>query len=277
LREEYAREPRSNARLLFEAEVTGGLEHPSVNPVYGTGRHDDGRAFFTMRLIRGEDLKWAIGRLETVEDPAESAARQFRLLERFVDVCYTMDYAHGRGVVHWDLSPKNILLGQFGETVVIDRGLAKWVGHTPPGAGGGGAAPLCWPASAPGLPGTNAGHAIGTPCYLSPEQAAGRPDRHGPASDIYSLSAILYEVLTGRPPFEGSSDQAMRKAQVGDFPTPRLVRGDVPPVLEAVCLRAMALDPGDCFARALDLGDEVTRWMEECAARDLPAALAPGA
>jgi serine/threonine protein kinase len=263
LREQYARGNRANARLLFEAEVTAGLEHPGVVPVHGVGRHADGRAFFTMRLIRGEDLKWAIGRLGTLEDPSEYATRQRRLLERFVDVCYTMDHAHGRGVIHRDLSPRNILLGRFGETVVIDWGLAKWINRPASGQDhDAGQAPL-WPASARALPGTKWGHAIGTPCYLSPEQAAGRPDRHGPASDIYSLGAVLYELATGKAPFEGSSDDTMKQAQVGDFPPPRAVRGDVDPALEAICLKAMALEPADRYARALDLGDEVVRWLDE--------------
>jgi serine/threonine protein kinase len=269
LREQYARNPRSNARLLFEAEVTAGLEHPGVVPVYGVGRHGDGRAFFTMRLIRGEDLKWSIGRLATLEDPNQSLALQRRLMERFVDVCYTLDHAHGRGVVHRDLSPKNILLGRFGETVVIDWGLAKWI--DPSAAEGSvdddAARRPVWPASARALPGTKWGHAIGTPCYLSPEQAAGQPDRHSPASDIYSLGAILYELVTGTAPFEGSSDETMKQAQTGDFPPPRDVRSNVDPALEAICLKAMALDPQDRYARALDLGDEVVRWMDDCVDR----------
>ena len=147
------------------------------------------------------------------------------------------------------------MLGSHGETVLIDWGLAKWIGD-PEGE-------AIWPASARGLPGTRGGHAMGTPRYLSPEQAAGRPDRHGPASDVYSLGAILYELITGRAPFEGSSAEAMELAQVGDFPTPRQVRDDIDPILEAACLKAMALDPEDRHPRALDLGDEVVRWMEE--------------
>ena len=269
LREEYARKPRSNARLLFEAEVTGGLEHPGVIPVYSSGRHDDGRGFFTMRLIRGEDLKYAIGRLNSLADPAEYESRGRRLMERFVDVCYTMDYAHGRGVIHRDLSPRNILLGHFGETVVIDWGLAKWIAPMPPDATDDAEPGSIWPATVRSLPGTKWGHAIGTPCYLSPEQAAGRPDRHGPVSDIYSLGAILYEILTGKPPFEGASDLVMNQAQVGDFPAPRLIRSDLDTGLEAICLKAMALEPEDRHQRAIDLGDDVVRWMEDASVEEL--------
>jgi serine/threonine protein kinase len=261
LREQYAREPRSNARLMFEAEVTAGLEHPGVIPVYSLGHHEDGRAFFTMRLIQGEDLKWSIGRLGKITDRGEYLIRQRRLMERLVDVCYTMEHAHSRGIVHRDLSPKNVLMGIHGETVVIDWGLAKWINRPAADPEFGSLDAPAWPVSGRSLPGTKWGHAIGTPCYLSPEQAAGRPDQQGPASDVYSLGAILYELVTGKAPFEGSSDQTMAQAQVGDFPSPREVRPDVDPALEAICLKAMALDPADRHPRALDLGDEIEHWM----------------
>jgi serine/threonine protein kinase len=174
-----------------------------------------------------------------------------------------MDHAHGCGVLHRDLSPHNILLGRYGETVVIDWGLAKWMGDRPQARGDATAYGAGWPLTAEKLPGTRCGEPIGTPCYLSPEQAAGRPDLHAPASDIYSLGTILYEIATGKAPFEGSSDETMKQAQIGEFPPPREVRGDVDPALEAICLKAMALDPADRHSRALDLGDDVLRWMEE--------------
>ena len=262
LRQEYALNPDSNARLMFEAEVTGGLEHPGVIPVYGTGRHADGRAYFTMRLVRGEDMSQAIGRVFSLEDSSLRESRRRRLLERFVDVCYTIDYAHGRGVIHRDLSPRNILLGQFGETVVIDWGLAKRIGPTPSRELASSEPGSIWPASMRSLVGTRHGEAIGTPCYLSPEQAAGRPERHGPVSDVYSLGAVLYEILTGKAPFEGSSELVFKQAQMGEFDAPRQIREDIDPSLEAICLKAMALEPEGRHQRAIDLGDDVVHWME---------------
>ena len=274
LRQEYALDPSANRRLMFEAEVTGGLEHPGVIPVYGSGRHGDGRAYFTMRLVRGEDLQHAIGRLSSLSDPSDHQSRQRRLMERFVDVCYTIDYAHGRGVIHRDLSPRNILLGQFGETVVIDWGLAKWIGPTPSEESADSEPGSIWPATLRTIPGTKSGHAMGTPCYLSPEQAGGRPDLHGAVSDVYSLGAILYQILTGKAPFEGASDMVFQQAQVGDFPPPRQIREDLDPALEAICLKAMALEPEDRHQRAIDLGDDVVHWMENEGAAELRDSLA---
>ncbi|HMP06441.1 MAG TPA: serine/threonine-protein kinase, partial [Lacipirellulaceae bacterium] len=142
-------------------------------------------------------------------------------LTRLVAVCNAMEYAHNRGIIHRDLKPSNIMLGRFGETLVVDWGLAK-----PIGAGGVGEVeqPL-QPISADGSTATQLGRVVGTPMYMSPEQAGGRIDQLGPATDVYSLGATLYQVLTGQAPFAAAGrDTVLIKVERGDFPRPRRIR-----------------------------------------------------
>src|SRR5262249_14864057 len=188
MQDRFAEDPASRSRFLLEAEVTGALEHPGVVPVYSLGSDARGRPFYAMRFIRGETLKDAI---EAHQKKAGAAPRADsfglsfqRLLRRFVDVCNAIDYAHGRGVLHRDLKPANIVVGNHGETLVVDWGLAKALGRESPelsiaeqfikSSSGG--------SSVETLPGS----AMGTPSYMSPEQACGELDRVGPLSDVYS-------------------------------------------------------------------------------------------
>src|SRR5262249_47719872 len=154
------------------------------------------------------------------------------LLSRFVAVCNTVAFAHSRGVVHRDLKPANIMLGEYGETLVVDWGLAKQISASETEA----------TALATGPSGrTPLGRARGPPEYMRREQAAGRGHQGAPAGDLCGLGATLYALLTGRPPFEGSPGAVLEQVQRGTFPRPRQRKASVPPALEAVCLKAMAL------------------------------------
>src|SRR5204862_4646805 len=128
----HAGNPDSRARFLLEAEVTGGLEHPGIVPVYGLGAYADGRPYYAMRFIRGDSLKEAIGRFHTDEtlkkDPGRRSLELRKLLRRFMDVCNAIDYAHSRGVLHRDIKPGTIIVGRHGETLVVDWGLDKATG-----------------------------------------------------------------------------------------------------------------------------------------------------
>jgi serine/threonine protein kinase len=175
-----------------------------------------------------------------------------------VTVCNTIAYAHSRGVIHRDLKPANIMLGKFGETLVVDWGLAKAAGKPEILEFEMGSA--FQPQSPSVL--TQAGTIVGTPAYLSPEQAAGRLEEVGPASDVYSLGATLYTLLTGQPPF-GAKDLGvvLEKVSQGDFPPPRSVKRAVSRSLQAICLKAMALKPRDRYASPLELATAVERWL----------------
>jgi hypothetical protein len=192
-------DPDSRQRFVLEAEITGGLEHPGIVPVYGLGRYPDGRPYYAMRLIEGDSLKQAVERFHSADqdrrDPGDRELELRKLLRRFLDVCNAMAYAHSRGVLHRDLKPANIMLGPYGETLVVDWGLAKLMGPdaVPEGR-------LLRPSSTAGRVGLLPPQVVGTPQYMSPEQAGGEVNALGPASDVYSLGATLYSILTGRTP-----------------------------------------------------------------------------
>ncbi len=261
--ESHADDPASRARFLLEAEVTGGLEHPGIVPVYGLGTYGDGRPYYAMRFIRGESLKDAIDRFHAGRASASDASRRSLalrlLLRRFVDVCNAIEYAHSRGVLHRDIKPSNIVVGKHGETLVVDWGLAKPMGRSDPSAG----ERTLLPNSASGSSETLPGSALGTPSYMSPEQADGDLERLGTASDVYSLGATLYCLLTGVPPFGGEAIDVVPRVKKGDFRPPRQVNRTIDRALEAICLKAMAVQPADRYASAHSLAEDVERWMAE--------------
>jgi serine/threonine-protein kinase len=262
----HADHPDSRARFVREAEVTGQLEHPGVVPVYSLGAYADGRPYYAMRFIRGDSLQQAIEAFHRADgpgrDPGERALSLRQLLGRFVDVCNAIAYAHSRGVLHRDLKPGNIMLGQYGETLVVDWGLAKARGET--GEATGSAEGPLRPALGSDAAPTQTGKAFGTPQYMSPEQAVGRLDLLGPASDVYSLGATLYCLLTGKVPFEAPDVGALlQRVQKGEFPPPRQVKRNVPAALEAVCLKGMALRPEDRYASTRALADDIEHWLAD--------------
>ncbi|MDZ4783308.1 MAG: protein kinase [Planctomycetia bacterium] len=251
-------------RFLREAEVTGGLQHPGIVPVYAVGAAEDGQPYYAMRLIEGESLHDAIEAFHAAVSPDEDFTRtrglEFRkLLRRLIDVCNAIDYAHSQQVIHRDIKPRNVMLGRFGETLVVDWGLAKLA--TAKDANTGDTLPLI---PLDQYTGTHHGSAVGTPAFMSPEQAAGELDRLGPASDVYSLGATLYCLLTGQPAFAGKDLLGIfEMIKRGEFPPPRAVRPAVPPALEAICLKAMSLERSSRYRSAIELADDLDRWLAD--------------
>jgi WD40 repeat protein len=261
----HAHNPASQSRFVLEAEVTGRLEHPGIVPVYGLGRYPDGRPYYAMRYIEGETLKAAIQRFHGAdrahqEEPRERELAFQRLLHSLIAACNAVAYAHSRGVVHRDIKPENIMLGPFGETLVVDWGVAK----TRSDFGGDQADASSVAASESDSSLTRPGAAVGTPRYMSPEQALGEIETVGPPSDVYGLGATLYCLLVGHAPFpDGDVTEVLDRVGRGIFPSPRRLVRALDPALEAICLKAMSLKPKDRYASPLDMAEAIEAWLAD--------------
>ncbi len=265
IQERHADHPSNQARFLREAEITGQLEHPCIVPVYGLGTYENGRPFYAMRFIKGESLKEAILQFHNnfSPDPTRKALELRGLLRRFLDVCNAMDYAHSRGVLHRDLKPANVMVGRYGETLVVDWGLARLISDDDPSSPPDNDEPSVRSSSGDSSA-TRHGDMIGTIGYMSPEQAAGRHEELGPASDVYSLGAILYTILVGHSPLAGLLDSDIsRRIHEGDFPAPRAIASTIPKALDAICRKAMAVTSTDRYSSPSDLAADVERWLAD--------------
>ena len=273
LRAERAANPALTARFLREARITGMLQHPGIVPVYELvpGNAADEPPFYTMRFVQGRTLTDAA---RTYHDKRAAGAAgpldQAALLNVFVSVCNTVGYAHSRGVIHRDLKGENVVLGDFGEVMVLDWGFAKVLGQPEEAERGTHNAeppPMDNSSSVPQSELTFhslAGQVLGTPAYMAPEQAEGRLDQIDCRTDVYGLGAILYEILTGGPPFTGTDPRdVLRQVREKDPPRADAVCAGVPPALAAVCRRALARDPNNRYPLATDLGREVQRWLAD--------------
>ncbi|HEX2473923.1 MAG TPA: serine/threonine-protein kinase [Lacipirellulaceae bacterium] len=211
-------------RFFVDAHITGLLEHPNIVPIYDSGTDNAGQPFCVMKLIRARPLKDAIAECHK-DKRASRASRELafrRLLQAFVSVSNAIAFAHGKGVLHRDLKPDNVMLGEHGETLVVNWGSAK----------------------------------------LAPEGAKGRADGIDEASDIYLLGATLYQILTGRPPRQGSSSGELIDLAVHAQPAPpRKVNSRVPRPLQAICLKAMSYDKKDRYQTPLALAEDVERYL----------------
>ncbi len=259
-------DPRVRQRFLREATITAKLEHPGIVPVYGLGQTAEGRPFYLMRFIRGTSLKEAIKafhrRSQGPADPDQRELELRKMIGRLVDVCNTLEYAHSHGVLHRDLKPSNILVGQYGETLVVDWGAGKKVDDEEDAGSEFNKLPAPSAQSEETL--TAAGTAIGTPGYMSPEQAAGEGNRLTPATDVYGIGATMYHVLTGQRPFDRDDlPQVLRGLQNKDVSHSRNRASEFPPALIAICLKAMSQNPQDRYASARAMADDLERWSAD--------------
>ena len=263
---EYSLNPRYQEKFVFEAEVTGSLEHPGIVPVYGLGRYSDNQPYYAMRFIRGSSFRSTIEEFHHRHPtPAGGTyfSREFRsLLRRLIETCNTIHYAHQHGVLHRDIKPDNIMLGKYGETLVVDWGLAKLMKDNTRQA----ATDSEWPliALSGGSSKTRYGSAVGTPMYMSPEQAFGKHDELDGRTDVYSLGAMLFNIVTGSHPVDGtSSSDVVSKVRNGTIRKLNSVVPAAPAALASICAKAMALDSGDRYATALELADDIDRWISD--------------
>jgi serine/threonine-protein kinase len=254
------------ARFLREACVQGQLEHPAIVPVYDLGRDPDGTLYFTMKRVRGLTFERIIDGLRMGEVPSSASPDSVRhysrrkLLTAFASVCHAVDFAHARGVVHRDLKPGNVMLGDFGEVYVLDWGLAKILGGLDPRPPSG--APPIASGSDPGAK-TVHGATMGTPGYMAPEQVRG--ESVDVRADVYALGAILFELLALEPLHKHSTPQIALDSTLAGIdarPSVRAPRSDVPPELDEACVRATALDPELRTGSVRELVDAVESYLD---------------
>lgn len=255
---EHANSPRMRERFRREAQITAQLEHPGTVSLYDF-HEEPGRAFYTMRFVRGRTFTETIrehyrNQDQQVDNPS---AGLLRLLRIFVSVCNTIAFAHSRGIIHRDIKGDNILIGDFGEAIVVDWGIAKKIDADVE-------SPDETQEVDEDVAATTYGQRMGTPLFMAPEQAIGEVNEIGPLADVYSLGSLLYKVLTGKPPFDSDSVSKVLDAVVNQPPVPPSQRNPtVAKDLEAICLQALAKSPRGRQSSAQELGQQVEDWMAD--------------
>lgn len=269
IRTDFTSHSAMESKFNQEAQITGQLEHPGIVPVYALGTDKDGRPYYAMRFIRGEDLH---SRIKSFHESLASTHLRFDgpelrgLLRRFVDICNAVHYAHDRGVLHRDLKPGNVMLGKYGETLVVDWGLAKAFSENGAIAEGAETINSELPvAGTEGIDATHQGTFVGTPAFAPPEQLLGMIAQLGPASDVYSLGAILYQLLTGRTPCADSKSfrDLVEIASTMRFKSPSQLQPEVSTRLDAICMKSLNARASDRYQSASLLANEIENWLDD--------------
>lgn len=248
-------------RFLEEAQITGQLEHPNIVPVHEIGVDGRGNLYFTMKLVEGEDLSSILKRMRKGDPGADKAYPVARLVDIFIKICEGIAFAHSKGVIHRDLKPANVMVGRFGEVQIMDWGVAKIVGRKEDTHD----RMVVSDRQQDDANRTMAGSILGTPSYMSPEQARGEVNYMGPTSDIFSLGVILYELLALKTPWTAqTSAQVLDQVKNFNPEPPSKMSPDrkIPPELEQLALKCIEKMPHKRIQTVQELVDNLRSWQE---------------
>lgn len=240
-----------HSRFLREARVTAQLQHPTTVPVYDLGRDIEGRLYFTMKKVAGDNLREVIERQLAGDEDALSQYDLERMLGVLILVCNGLAFAHAHGVVHRDIKPENILVGKFGEVIILDWGVAK-----------------VWTAGDDDPTNAQIEHEVltdvnqrpGTPLYMAPEQVRGGGEDIDARTDVYAVGAVLYEILTLHEPLRGKRVSDTFELIIKEMPQPPRQRApdrNIPPALEAIAMKALAKDRDDRYQSMSEIIDAI--------------------
>ncbi len=249
-------------RMMREAQIVARLEHPGIVPIHDVGTLPDGRVFYAMKFVQGS-------RLDEYVSTATSLPDTLRVFQK---ACEAVAFAHVHGVIHRDLKPENVMVGAFGEVLVMDWGLAKVIRSTPDSVEDGQVhqsnrtnahSKLTGGSAARNSIDTLHGTVMGTPAYMAPEQALGKTASFDERTDVYALGAMLYFLLAARPPVASQDvKEADQGKQNSRLPTPRQINRGIPRQIDAVCMKAMSAAPPERYGSAQELAADIARFVD---------------